>query len=213
MSENRLADPESIRPAEPTWVQPREIGEAAFRALISAGAEPGEAAEGAAAVLRAQAHGGTGLALLRRLLDAPWSAPVRAATVTDTTADGVRVRELIVPAQPELRTALQLIDLAVAGPTQAHVLHCAADIPGDLWAELLLSRAARHPHSIVVIGPGAIVASLPADTEGHTVLVVSPRRTAAEPPHDGVPHAPLRMRAADWHEFHRLSRGYLMEEL
>ena len=35
-------------------------------------------AEGAAAVLRAQAHGGTGLALLRRLLDAPWSAPVRA---------------------------------------------------------------------------------------------------------------------------------------
>ncbi|WP_427136548.1 hypothetical protein [Pseudarthrobacter sp. S9] len=133
-------------------VQPREIKEAAFRALCAAGADPLEAQEGALAVLRAEAEEHAGLRLLEQLLDADWTTPLRPAAARDASWAGGTLRELDSAGQPPLRTALQLLDLA--SDTQDGEISVtrtpAPRIPGLLWNDLLLRHTASLRRRIVI---------------------------------------------------------------
>ncbi|MET3923143.1 hypothetical protein [Arthrobacter sp. UYEF20] len=132
-------------------VQPREITEAAFRALCAAGADPAEAQEGALAVLRAEADAQTGLSLFLLLLEGDWAQPHHPARAESSSWDGGTVRDLCPPEQPGLRTALQLLDLACDGPAdEISVARTTAPIPRSLWNDLLLRRTAELQRRIVV---------------------------------------------------------------
>ncbi|WP_427004957.1 hypothetical protein [Pseudarthrobacter sp. H2] len=133
-------------------VQPREIKEAAFRALCAAGADPLEAQEGALAVLRAEAEEHAGLRLLEQLLDADWTTPLRPAAARDASWAGGTLRELDSAGQPPLRTALQLLDLAADAPAgEVSVTRTSeARIPGLLWNDLLLRHTASLHRRIII---------------------------------------------------------------
>ncbi|MGY2746708.1 hypothetical protein [Arthrobacter sp. UYCu723] len=141
----------ATRLSAPVTVQPREITEAAFRALCAAGADPAEAQDGALAVLRAEADGQTGLSLLLQLLEGDWTQPHHPAIAESSSWDGGTVRDLCPPEQPGLRTALQLLDLACDGPAdEISVVRTRAPIPRSLWNDLLLRRTAELQRRIVV---------------------------------------------------------------
>ncbi|MGO4806855.1 hypothetical protein AB4089_17215 [Arthrobacter sp. 2MCAF15] len=133
-------------------VQPREIKEAAFRALCAAGADPLEAQEGALAVLRAEAEAHAGLHLLEQLVEADWTTPVRAGAVRDAAWVGGTLRELDSAGQPALRTALQLLDLAGDTPAgEVSVTRTSdASIPVLLWRDLVLRHTASLQRRIVI---------------------------------------------------------------
>ena len=133
-------------------VQPREIKEAAFRALCAAGSDPLEAQEGALAVLRAEAEDHAGLRLLEQLLDADWATPRRAAPARDTSWVGGTLRELNPAGQPPLRTALQLLDLAADAPDGEVSVTRTTDtrIPALLWNDLVRRRTASLDRRIII---------------------------------------------------------------
>lgn len=138
------------RPALVT-VQPREITEAAFRALCAAGADPAEAQEGALAVLRAEADRQAGHSLLLELLEGDWTEPHHPASADTSTWAGGTVHDLRPPEQPALRTALQLLDLACSGsPDEVSAARTTAPIPASLWNDLILRRSAQLQRRIVV---------------------------------------------------------------
>lgn len=164
-------------------VQPREITESAFRALCAAGADPAEAREGGLAVLRAEVNSQNGLALLEQLLAADWVQPARAAGTRSTSWAGVTVHELDCPEQPALRSAMQLIDLAVSGGAEevrvARTM--VARIPRQLWNDLLLRRSAALQRTIIV----AISATAAAEDGGGTEYLTVHNgvvTSATEPP-------------------------------
>jgi hypothetical protein len=156
----------------PVTLQPREITEAAFRALCAAGADPAEAQEGALAVLRAEANGHTGLSLFLELLEGDWTQPHHPARAETSSWAGGTVRDLCPPEQPGLRTALQLLDLACDGPAdEISVARTIARIPRSLWNDLLLRRTAQLQRRIVVAAspPAKGNPDLEHDTEYLTV--------------------------------------------
>ncbi|MFQ4149975.1 hypothetical protein AAGW05_15000 [Arthrobacter sp. LAPM80] len=219
-------------------VQPREITESAFRALCAAGAEPAEAREGSLAVLRAEVDARNGLALLELLLDAAWAQPVSTAATRSTEWAGVTVHELDCPDQPTLRSALELIDLAVSGsPGETRVSRTTATgIPRELWNDLLMRRSASLERTIIVavttaagtqylsIDDGAVAsasappstamaASLLPHSEGdNTVVVVLPGTAALETLDANISQKPLKVRENEWLRMYQLSRNYLMAD-
>lgn len=138
-----------------TWIQPRELSEAAFRALSAAGADPAEAAEGAGAVLHAEIDSAAGVELVMYLLDADWSSAAAPSKVVTRQCTGLEIRELVCPPQPVLRTALQLFDLAcAASPDAVQIMHTeTSGIPEQLVNHLLLSHSARARHRLVIATP------------------------------------------------------------
>ncbi|WP_113718331.1 hypothetical protein [Arthrobacter dokdonensis] len=220
------------------WVQPREITESAFRALCAAGAEPAEAREGGLAVLRAEVAARSGLALLEQLLAADWAQPVRAAATRSTGWGGLTVHELDCPNQPALRSALQLIDLAVSGsPTEVRVSRTTvAGIPQELWKDLILRRSADLQRTINVAistaagaeylaihnggvisaadPPSASIAAsvLPRMEGDNTVVVVLPGTAELEKLDATIAPKPLKVSEPEWLRMYQLSRTYLMAD-
>jgi hypothetical protein len=146
---NELTNP--TRPPALVTVQPREIIEAAFRALCATGADPAEAQEGALAVLRAEADLQAGHSLLLELLEADWTEPHHPASADTYSWAGGTVHDLRPPEQPALRTALQLLDLACAGsPDEVSAARTTAPIPANLWNDLISRRSAQLQRRIVV---------------------------------------------------------------
>lgn len=216
-------------------VQPREISESAFRALCAAGAGPAEAGEGGLAVLRAEVDAQNGLDLLEQLLDARWTEPVRAASTWSTEWAGTAIHELDCPDQPALRSALELIDLAVSGsPTEVRVSRTtAAGIPRGLWNDLILRRSATQQRTIIVavttatgtqylsIHNGAVTSadqppitalavSLPPHSEGaNTVVFVLPGTAEVEKLNANIDQSPLKVIESVWLRMYQLSRNYL----
>lgn len=153
MSETTTAPSPSRQQTDRTiTVQPREIKEAAFRALCAAGADPAEAQEGSLAVLRAEADAHAGLRLLEELLDADWRTPLRPAAARDTSWVGGTLRELDPDGHPPLRTALQLLDLAADAPDGEISVTRTTDarIPALLWNDLVLRRTASLGRRIII---------------------------------------------------------------
>ncbi|MEO8221390.1 MAG: hypothetical protein ABI563_11465 [Specibacter sp.] len=220
------------------WVQPREITESAFRALCAAGAEPAEAREGSLAVLRAEVDARNGLALLEQLLAAAWTQPLRAAATRSTEWAGVTIHELDCPDQPGLRSALELIDLALSGsPMEVRVSRTTvAGIPQELWSDLILRRSATQQRTIIVavttaagtkylsIHNGAVMlanqppstampASLLPQMDGdNTVIVVLPGTAEPEKITATIPQNPLKVSENEWLRMYQLSRNYLMAD-
>ena len=219
-------------------VQPREITESAFRALCAAGADPAEAREGGLAVLRAEVDSRNGLALLEQLLAAAWSEPTCAASTRSTEWAGVTVHELDCPDQPALRSALELIDLAVSGsPGEIRVSRTTASgIPRELWNDLLMRRSANLQRTIIVavttaagtqylsIHHGAATAAseppstamaaslLPPSDGENTVVVVLPGTAGLETLDANISQKPLKVRENEWLRMYQLSRNYLMAD-
>lgn len=219
-------------------VQPREITESAFRALCAAGADPAEAREGGLAVLRAEVEAHKGLELLEQLLAADWAQPARAAATRSTTWEGVTVHELDCPDQPALRSALELIDLAVSGGVDDVRLSrtTVAGIPRELWNDLILRRSANLHRTIIVavttaagtdylsIHNGAVTASnqppsaamaaslLPHSKGENTVVVVLPGTAVLEQLNPNIAQNPLKVSEPEWLRMYQLSRNYLMAD-
>ncbi len=219
-------------------VQPREITESAFRALCAAGADPAEAQEGGLAVLRAEVDSRHGLALLEELLEADWTQPVRASETRSTEWAGVTVHELDCPEQPALRSALELIDLAVSGTAgEVRVSRSTvAGIPHELWNDLLLRRSASLHRTIIVAistasgtvylsvhngaalsatePPSAAMAAslLPASEEANTVVVVLPGTAGQDLQNANICQNPLKVSEHEWLRMYQLSRNYLMAD-
>lgn len=165
-------------------VQPREIKEAAFRSLCAAGADPLEAQEGALAVLRAEAEAHAGLRLLKELLDADWTTPLRPAAARDTSWVGGTLRELDCAGQPPLRTALQLLDLAADAPDGEVSVTRTSDgrIPGLLWNDLVLRHTASLGRRIIIATANAGAAPDDEDATDYLTVrdgVLSATRTLA----------------------------------
>ena len=219
-------------------VQPREITESAFRALYAAGADPAEAHEGALAVLRAEVQSADGLALLEQLLAPDWAQPARASATRSTAWAGITVHELDAPEQPALRSAIQLIDLAVSRPAEEVRVSrtTVAGIPQGLWTDLLLRRSAAQQRTIIVaiskktgteyfsvhndavITAGeppsdAIAASLLPRSEGdNTVVVILPGTPELAHLDARICQRPLKVNEQKWLRMYQLSRNYLMAD-
>ncbi|OMH32561.1 hypothetical protein BGP79_07075 [Tersicoccus sp. Bi-70] len=216
-------------------VQPREITEAAFRALYAAGADPIEAQEGALAVLRAEHDDHGGFRLLEQLLDADWISPGRPGLITDTSRTGVTVRELEPVGQPALRTALQLFDLAVAVPAgEVGVARAPLTrVPRTLLNDLVLRHTARLQRRIVVATTGTdaaeflvvrhgaleVTGTMPGDPgtlpppsiapDGVSVIAVSGPAGAAAGTTDLAPR-PLDVDENHWRAMHQVAKTYLV---
>jgi hypothetical protein len=231
--------PDTITADRIILVQPREIKEAAFRSLCAHGADPVEAQEGALAVLRAEAEAHSGLRLLTELLDADWRTPASPAVATDTSWMGGTLRDLNPAGQPPLRTALQLLDLAVDAPAEeASVVRTSqTNIPAPLWNDLLIRHTASSERQIIIaisteendaveyltvrnnavsstqtVESEAVAALLPK-TSGNTVVLMAlpnPLHTGTQP----VTVAPkaLQMREKEWQSMYQLSRNYLVPD-
>ncbi len=219
-------------------VQPREITESAFRALCAAGAGPAEAQEGGLAVLRAEVDSRRGLALLEKLLAADWAQPVQAAATRSTEWAGVTVHELDCPDQPALRSALELIDLALSGSAgDVRVSRTTVTgIPPELWHDLLLRRSASLKRTIIVaistaagteylsVHDGAVTSAaeppsaamaaslLPASEGENTVVVVLPGTSGPDRPNANISQNPLKVSEQEWLRMYQLSRNYLMAD-
>lgn len=134
------------------WVQPREIREAVFRVLFSAGADPAEAHEGSHAVLRAEGNGESGLDLLRKLLDADWTLQHEPTRIVAAASKYGMVKELVGAPRNPLRNALGVLDLASSSASSEL---CAvrirnASIPMLLWNDISIRRAALLARPIIV---------------------------------------------------------------
>ncbi|MDQ0240415.1 hypothetical protein [Arthrobacter bambusae] len=133
-------------------VQPREIKEAAYRALCAAGADPAEAQEGAFAILRAEFDNHNGLDQLKALIDADWETPSQPATAAPALWGGGNLTELVATRQPGLRTALQLMDCAF-GSTAEEISAARTSspcIPSQLWNDLLIRRSASLQRTVIL---------------------------------------------------------------
>ncbi len=134
-------------------IQPREIKEAAYRALCAAGADPAEAQEGAFAILRAECDQHDGLSQLMALIDADWETPSQPATAAPAFWGGGNLTELVTTRQPTLRTALQLMDCALDYPADevSAARTSSPCIPAQLWNDLLIRRSASLQRTIILI--------------------------------------------------------------
>lgn len=221
-------------------VQPREIKEAAFRSLCAHGADPVEAQEGALAVLRAEAETHAGLRLLAELLDADWRTPASPAAATDTSWMGGTLRELNPAGQPPLRTALQLLDLAVDAPAgEVSVVRTSqTNIPAQLWNDLLIRHTASSGRQIIIatsteendaveyltVRNNAVsstqtveseaVAVLMPKTAGNSVVVLMALPNPVHTSTQSVTVAPkaLQMREKEWQSMYQMSRNYLVPD-
>lgn len=227
---------ESAQGAAVAAVQPREITESAFRALCAAGADPAEAEEGGLAVLRAEVDSRRGLVLLEDLLAADWKQPVRASGTRVTEGNGGAVHELDCPDQPALRSALELIDLAVSGGSgDVRVSRSTvAGIPHELWNDLILRRSARLQRTVIVaittvsgteylsvdngavtsqtVPPSAVVSLLPRSEGDTTVVVVLPGVAGVQKLNASICQNPLKVSEHEWLRMYQLSRSYLMAD-
>lgn len=223
-------------------VQPREIKEAAFRALCAAGADPLEAEEGALAVLRAEADAHAGLCLLEELLDTDWTTSLRPAAVRDASWAGGTLRKLDSAGQPPLRTALQLLDLAGDAPDgEASVTHTSdARIPGLLWNDLLLRHTASLQRRIIIatedagatagdgsatvyltVRDGVLSATQTLPPEAIRALmpqtagdstVVMALPEQVHTKTTNIAPKPLKVREKEWQSMYQMSRKYLVPD-
>lgn len=236
-----MSDPNLVVDLESTvsFVQPREVIESSFRALCAAGADPAEAQQGALAVLRAEVDSTEGLALLEKLLTADWTLPLHSADTVATSEDGVTVLQLACPDQPTLRSAIQLIDLAVSGTvTETRVVRSAVEgIWRPLWNDLLLRRSADVRRSIIVAittgsvadsgavteyltvrdgtvfsemtPPNALLATITASSKSDNTIIVVLGNSEHAEFDASIPRIPLKVRTKDWQRLYQLSRSYL----
>ncbi|MCX2749162.1 hypothetical protein OOZ51_15235 [Arthrobacter sp. MI7-26] len=172
-------------PARTISIQPREIKEAAYRALCAAGADPAEAQEGAFAILRAESDNHNGLGQLKALIDADWETPSQPATAAPAFWDCGNLTDLVTTRQPGLRTALQLMDCALdSGADEISAARTSSPcIPAQLWNDLLIRRSASLQRTI-------ILATSTAGTEKGETARIEYRTltgqgviTSQEPPH------------------------------
>ncbi|MDJ0336702.1 hypothetical protein [Cryobacterium sp. PH31-O1] len=169
------ATTQSTTGAQPNhiWVQPREIRDAAFRVLFSAGADPAEAHEGSLAVVRAEFDGHDSLELLLQLLDADWTAQQKPAQVISDTWQHGTLKELVGAPRNALRCALQMLDLA---SSSASGEICAvrirnASIPMHLWNDLVIRRADLIQRPIIVVTyPANAEPVVLSGAENHTLI-------------------------------------------
>lgn len=142
-----------VAPVEPTVrVTIREVREYAFRALIVAGASPGEAATAAGQVLHAELHGGGGLTgLVSDLATGPW--PRSGPTCSRRSGTRPVLEVEAVEHAGELRLGACLIDL-VAGEPDPAIVATAADVPvTSLSDEPLLAAASRSSTTVAALRP------------------------------------------------------------
>lgn len=117
----------------------REVREYAYRALIVAGASPGEATTAAEQVVHAELHAGEGLTgLACALMTGPWPAAPLALTrsregMVDVDCAGVT---------SELRLSAALTDVAVGEPGESSITCASAVAVTSLWDAALLAAAA-----------------------------------------------------------------------
>ncbi|GAA1051130.1 hypothetical protein [Arthrobacter russicus] len=181
--------------------QPREIIDAASRALRVIGADPAEAQLGALAAVRAEAAGQEGLKWLAEILATPWNPQKAPPTVEVAEYPDTRIYELKALGQPALRTMLELIDLAseglgdVALAGRLFIAYTEQEcVAGPLWDELLLRQAAQLQRAVVLLGSARTtvpaIRTMARRTEGNAVVVESGLRAdLAEvvPPHLFMP--------------------------
>jgi hypothetical protein len=152
---------------------------------------------------------------------------------------GGTLRDLNPAGQPPLRTALQLLDLAVDAPAEeASVVRTSqTNIPAPLWNDLLIRHTASSERQIIIaisteendaveyltvrnnavsstqtVESEAVAALLPK-TSGNTVVLMAlpnPLHTGTQP----VTVAPkaLQMREKEWQSMYQLSRNYLVPD-
>lgn len=173
-------------------IQPREIKEAAYRALCAAGADPAEAQEGAFAILRAECEHHEGLSHLKALMDADWETPSQPATAAPAFWDGGNLTELIANRQPGLRTALQLIDCALDSPADeiSAARTSSPCIPSQLWNDLLIRRSASLQRTIILATSTAGNETGGVARIEYRTLTSQGVRASQEPPHDLINSLP-----------------------
>ncbi|MFK0006482.1 hypothetical protein ACIQTZ_05460 [Paenarthrobacter sp. NPDC090520] len=210
----------STRPGRLLAVQPREIKEAAFRALCAAGADPVEAQEGALAVLRAQTESHDGLSLLEELLDADWSTSARPAAVSPALWAAGYLHEFDGGGQPALRTALQIMDVVQDVPygSVSVVRTVDSHIPLRLWNDLVRRRSAAWGRRIIMaasddpgLPPQVRAALRPTEKEPCMVVVAFPEPVHREPEKAVGASTALEMHEKEWQIMYGISRNYLVD--
>ncbi|MCZ9882097.1 hypothetical protein [Arthrobacter sp. B2a2-09] len=173
-------------------IQPREIKEAAYRALCAAGADPAEAQEGAFAVLRAESDNHNGLGQLKALIEARWETPAQPATAVPALWDGGNLTELVATHQPGLRTALQLMDCAFRSTADeiSAARTSSPCIPPQLWDDLLIRRSASLQRTIILSISAAGTETGDAARIEYRTLTSQGVITSQEPPHEVINSLP-----------------------
>ncbi|RYU14836.1 hypothetical protein [Nocardioides iriomotensis] len=129
----------------------REVREYAYRALVVAGASPGEAMSAAEQVVHAELHEGDGLAgLARTLTRGPWpTQPLTMVRVATGVLD-VRCGDVA----DELQLSTVLTDLAAGEAGRVCVSTDSSMDVNGLWDSALVAAAVSTAADVVVIGYG-----------------------------------------------------------
>ena len=141
----------------------REVREYAYRALIVAGASPGEATTAAEQVVHAELHAGDGLTgLACALMTGPWPAAPLALTRSREGTVDVDCADVT----SELRLSAALTDVAVGQPGEATITCRSAVGLTSLWDAALLSAAATTRTEVAAIrydsgGPARVRLAMP----------------------------------------------------
>jgi hypothetical protein len=126
----------------------REVREYAYRALIVAGASPGEATTAAEQVVHAELHAGEGLTgLACALMTGPWPA----APLALTRSRGGMVDVDCADVTSELRLSAVLTDVAVGEPGESSITCASAVAVTSLWDAALLAAAVATGTAVAAI--------------------------------------------------------------
>lgn len=154
VSEQREEELVSVQEESTIRVSIREVREYSYRALVVAGASPGEAAAAAEQVLHSELYAGAGLARLAvDLASGPWPAD-GLACIRRPVGVGVRpVIEVDARARAgELRVGLPVIELAAGEPEPVAVVTSADVALSGLLDHALLSAARVASTTVAAVG-------------------------------------------------------------